>query len=363
MAIQIRSIRNVVFGCFLWGAVGSLLVACGVDGATTPAPQMDPSMFYARMQLNHRAITLGSEPPYDTIQLIATPYAADGTPMITTSVAEFSMNDSSSIRVTPTGLVRAAATSGVADVFVSLTINGVAKRDTITVAIFPAPLPNIDTVRIVPPSDSTKRVVGGFYAVRTIATDSAGATITGVPARLWFPDTSALTFERRRSRILFGGLLGDKLGSEWLHSSATVFGRVFRDSLEWTSGQWLSGNFSFIQNMGPGPMLIISTNSVTIGVGGIVKWELAFADTLMDIVFDDPAGVSRDPVSADSIGGNIAPFRGGQIPGGWFPISVARSRRFSRPGVFRFHSTLHDIKGAVIVQDERKCLPNCPPFP
>lgn len=353
-------IHRSIFSVGLTLLVGLAPLSCSDDlTETAPPPQSDASKLYFRIEVNHHAVTLGSMPPYDTLQLRITPYAADGSVLATSEKPVFILSDSGTIRITPDGLLRAAATSGAAEVDASLTINGVTYRDTVNVTIFPSTvLPKVATAMIVRPLDSAKRAFSYSYTLGTEVRDSAGAVVAGIPVRMWVHDSVYFKFERRRSRLMAKPVPG----TAWVHASSTVFGREIRDSLAWTTGHVLAGAATlnaFFQGR-----YAAGEGTMSIGVGGVVTFGSFAKDTLLDVVFDDPGRAMRAPASPDSVGGNIAPFTGGEIKISFFSLPISRARMFSKPGVVKFWSTRHpNYKGIITVVDERACLPNCPPIP
>ncbi len=340
-------------------------VACGGSDLATAPPMTDPGSVYFSMRANHQAVTLGSMPPYDTLQLSAIPYAADGTILSTSATPKFFMGDSSAIRVTPDGVLHATATSGTAQVHVSLTIGDVTYQDSIPVTIYPSTtLPKILSAQIVRPLDSAKRAYAGTYVLNTIVKDSQNVTVPGIPVRIWVDDSAHFAFNPLRKRLEYNRLRFGA-GTGMVHAGATIFGRVFRDSMAWTLGYPLRGSFSLTRRTVPGKPATLSWDGVPespvyIGVGGVIAWNSGLTDSLLDIVFEDPSLAKRDPASPDGAEGNIAPFYGGII--GWGYIS--RSRKFTRPGTVRFRSArFPQVVGTIVVIDERSCLPDCPPFP
>ena len=358
MSMTQPAVRRSVPGLALASILLPMLFACSSDVATAP-PRTDASSIYFRMRANHRAVTLGSMAPYDTLQLRAIAYAADGSVLPTTVTPVFRINDSSAIRVTPRGVIRAAATNGVAEVVVALTIDGVTLEDTVVVSIYPsAVLPNIASAMIVR-MDSAKRA-SGQVTIRTEVKDSVGAIINGIPVRVWLPDTTHMKFARETSRLRF---TGGQVGADMLYSSATVFGRELRDSVLWRVGYSL-GRTTYLQpsvvGLGREPAWNLNPQPVyMLGVGGTLTWVVRDT-TEFDVVFDDTTGIASTPTSPDGVGGNIAPFMGGYAP----PFGVVRARRFNRPGTYQFSSTRKPtVTGRVVVVDERACLPDCPTAP
>src|SRR6188472_1020921 len=88
--------------------LGLALAGCsGLEPVPTYEPVTDPAQLYMRLVLSHRAINLSTVAPANTLQLTATPLDASGQPMAGLPVPSFRSSDTTSVWVTPEGLLQA----------------------------------------------------------------------------------------------------------------------------------------------------------------------------------------------------------------------------------------------------------------
>src|SRR5260221_14173929 len=67
----------------LFGLAASLARCSSIEPVAPAAPPItDPTQLYMRLTLDDRAVNLSTVPPYDTLQLTATPRDALATPLL-----------------------------------------------------------------------------------------------------------------------------------------------------------------------------------------------------------------------------------------------------------------------------------------
>src|SRR4051812_21430714 len=82
--------------------LASTVLGCGSDDAlSAPAAVTDGAQLYMALTLDHRAITLSTVPPYDTLRLTATPRNAAGAPLSLGDSITFTSSDPATVRVDP----------------------------------------------------------------------------------------------------------------------------------------------------------------------------------------------------------------------------------------------------------------------
>jgi hypothetical protein len=305
----------------LGGLVG-LLVGCGSD-PVAPKPAPDPSRLYWALTLDHRAVTLSTVAPYDTIQLTATPRSALGTALAESASVVFASTNPQNVQVSSTGLVRALSPGDGTVVTATVTVGGVTHTDTGVVNV---------TVTTTPP-------VLGRFSIHPIPPDSAkrGATVFPYPWPLDAADTSGnpipdlatacTSSDPTVVRVLpsCGLIFAESPGHAVITATATAYGVTKADTLDFTVGEWLIAAVFITQGAG-------TLRDATIAAGGSVFW---FNQTTqpIDITFDDSTHVS---------GGNIAALAPGSLDIRVFPV----------PGTFTYHSTAAQARGAIIVVNE-----------
>ena len=317
-----------------------LALGCGSDHLT-PAQPIDPEALFWDLELNHRAVTLSTTAPYDTLTLTATPRNHAGETLAGVPAPRYTTSDDSRVLVTPEGvLVALKSTTPYQPVGVTarLTMDGMTHAATVIVKVVDDPAPpvlaslSIDPV----PPDSAKRSIflhccspapvlknEDFtlsHLPRVRASDTAGQPVTGFGVLYSSSDSTIgaipATFSSGAAVAGYTDVVGDELpmeilplipGSIEIYASATVFGVTKVDTLPYQIG-WPMGfriTVAPIPNLGPGNFFTIGAeatrpvNEIRIGVGGFVTWRTAPSNVDADsptpfateVVFDDPTNV------------------------------------------------------------------------
>jgi len=298
------------------------LVGCGGD-PVAPRPAPDPSQLYWALTLDHRAVTLSTVAPYDTIQLTAIPRTALGSPLAESASVVFASTNPQNVQVSPTGLVRALSPGDGTVVTATVTVGGVTHADTAVVNVTATATPPVlgrFSIHPIPP-DSAKRGATVFpYPWPVVAADTSGNLIPDLATACTSSDTTVV-------RVLpqCGLIFAQHPGHAVITASATAYGVTKADTLDFTVGEWLIAAVDISQGAG-------SLRDVTIASGGTVFWINQTTQPI-DITFDDSTHVP---------GGNIAALSPGSLDIRVFPV----------PGTFTYHSTAAQASGAIIVVNE-----------
>jgi hypothetical protein len=385
------------------GMCALLVAACGGD-STGPSSSTAP--LYWQLQLNHRAITLATVAPYDTIRLVATPVDVHGAPIATTARPVYAISDTS-LKIDSTGLLRVHWSGSDAlniTVAVALSTNGATLTDTAVVNIVhynsAAEVPVFDSLVLRPVAgDSARRstvaddttdlpgqppTVWGWQLLDSmVARTATGAAMANVLVRYQSSDTLIARFARRIGNGSTAPIVVANFpGVVMLTAEATIYGKRRVDSLRYLVGYPL--RMTTVYGVaGISPVLIpplgetntLSLGTLTIGQGGAVLWSNStgfVTDDSLDIVFDDPthvAGLSASILFQSDFGklevpagpgGNIAAFPAAvpqnlcpdcdpPIPLVMFDSVTSRARVFPQPGTYHWSSPRQGIRGTVIV--------------
>jgi len=120
-----REILGVAVSVGVVVSVGGMLAGCGgLEPVGRFTPTTDPTQLYMSLALNHRAITLDTLAPYNTLQLMATPLDATGAPIPDLPAPVFTSKDTTTVWVTPGGQLQARRAGTGITVIASLTAPG-----------------------------------------------------------------------------------------------------------------------------------------------------------------------------------------------------------------------------------------------
>jgi hypothetical protein len=172
--------RNLMLktGLVFAAALGA---SCAPDSvAPTPAP--DPSHLYWALTLDHQAVTLSTQPPYDTLRLTATPRTSSGAVLSDAPAPTFISTDIVRLQVDSTGLLHAHQVGTDIVVLVTDTVDDIVHSGMVLVNVTDtAPPPVLAALSIHPiPPDSAKVALQGGKTLAALTTDSAGNPIDRV---------------------------------------------------------------------------------------------------------------------------------------------------------------------------------------
>ena len=367
----------------------SVLAGLGCASDTTGPALVAAGQLYQQLTLNHHAITLALTSPYDTLQLIATPYAASGAVLPDSSATTWTTSDSSSVRVSATGLLTARTVATQVLVIASRTIGRVTQHDSTLVNVTDTTtIPRFARLALSFPdtaplngglqSQAKENQLFGVYLGLPAALDPQGDTIPNVLIRVVSTDPIVLqnnfAFGLIASYYIAGGdaiaFLRGVAGHTQIIAEATVYGVRRVDTLAMTVGWWQNGVVTVLPRYSGGSTIPIGTFSPsvdTIAMGGTVAWVNVLPGLPIDVVFDDSTAVQAVD-SATYFFGRACFLRvciptqgGGNIPR-FAPVDTGvlrgndtlgvRARRFPIAGTYHYHSVLYGKAGSIVVLPE-----------
>lgn len=387
------------------GMLGCLL-GCSGDTALT-LPTRSTAQAYWTLQLSQRAVNLALTEPYDTLQLTATPLDAAGMPLSGAGPVTFQGHDST-VTVSATGVLTAHYVTPVTQIIASLRVNGVTLTDTAFIKVTSTvPQYALANFSMQPASgDSAKRNIDfGADVSNGTANDPVGGDKTGISWPVTATNSNGTTicspisgcsllvaystsnpyvayvqkYNSGNSIALYPRLIGSfsffAPGHVYLLAATWAYGVVRRDSVDFTVGLPLNFvNTITSATVGGQPGVAFGTPPhMALGVGAVVQfWNQT--PTPVDVMFTPTAGI--DTVSyTDQLGNVNPPIGSSNIPafGGdttcdtltfiefglplqscpvekWVLLPQDYSvRRFTKPGVYQYHSTV--IPSAVYTID------------
>jgi hypothetical protein len=347
---------HVVAVSALAAFAASLVAACAPDSSTT-GPGTDASQLYWALTLDHRAVTLSTAAPYDTLQLTATPRLSSGAAMPDAPPPRFTSTDLERVQVDATGLLRAVGVGTGIVVVAADTVGNIVHADTVLVNVTDvAAPPRLAALSIHPvPPDSSRFALGGtlfvpqkVLAARTL--DTAGAAIDGLAVHYASSDRRIAIIDR------FGVVTPIRPGEVTFYATTTAYGVTQADTLPFTIGLPLLVTIEVrLQTTPAGDTTVLLPPATVLGVGGDILWDNPTA-VPVDVTFDDPSTIVQDDVlcsflgalapEAFCTGGDIAPFAIDTSG----PFLSTRVRRFPVPGTYHYQSPLHGTTGTIVVQ-------------
>lgn len=337
----------------------ALGVGCGADMTGSAPLSLDRQ--YTTLALNHHAITLGDAAPYNTIQLIATPLTADGTPLTdTAALPTYTVNDPA-LTVSATGVLTATAPVFGAVVTVALKIGHLTLRDTAVVNANPlnAPPPVLTVFSLQPlPGDSIKTDLLNPVQLHLTITDAHGDSIPSAVVLFRSADTLAATVDQ------LGVVQGLQPGKVMLYAEATVYGVKKKDSLLFTVTQPSIATVQVLGRLSGGHTVsYFSPETLSVVRNGIVLWYNSSGQTT-DVTFDTPSAVAVPDDKAEILNIVFAiPFDALQHDGNittLIPQDTTRGndgigaagRMFPSLGLHPYHSTRYGTVGFIKVVTE-----------
>jgi plastocyanin len=333
-----------------WGVLLGILTACGSD---TTGPALIPSKdLFWKLTLNHHAAVLSTQSPYNTLQLVATPYNSAGSVLQTESTPVFTSRDEEAIIVSPNGLITAQAVQRDVWVNVKMTIRGVTLRDSIRITVTNTASPQaLGSFSIQPlPGDSA---IGGCkptwdptWVITPQVNDVDHQPITPSMVKFWASDTSLAKVDGLTGEVRVA--CKEETKHVMLYAETTVYGTRAIDSVLYTiippSAVQILVNIR--KPMGsPDQIFVFEPGTITVSVGAIVTWFSQSADST-GIVFEMPEFVTG---AYGGEGGDIAPFATDTLSES--PVfSALKFRQFLTPGTYRYRSTRSNATGTVVVR-------------
>jgi len=359
-------------------AVG--MIGCsGLDPVPRYEQITDPAQLFMALTIDHPAVNLSTAAGYNTLQLTATPRNALGEPMSGLSAPVFHLDrdaDSTTVTVTPTGLVTARAQTGDPVLVVAelRTGDNVRRVDTTFVTVTTNPTPPVLTtfsIDPVPPDSAiwairerrAERQVPIFWVffsgiIRNIkvlqaggalvlpqALDATDTPIVGLTVEYTSLDPTIATVDRRT-----GEAKPLRPGPVRIVARTTAYGVTKVDTatfmVTWSFDQAISYNSN-------GELV---PSEVKIAPYGLVFWFNDGGAGDVDVTFDDPANVAKPFAGlCDFLTGRFGPGPCGAgnfllpvIPD-LFDLSEVRVRQFPVPGDYPYHTST-GATGRIIVE-------------
>jgi hypothetical protein len=350
----------------------ALLVGCGSLEAVAPySPTTDPAALFMSLTLDHGAINLSTAAPYDELHLTATPRDASGSAMYGLPAPSFSSSDTTTVWVTPDGLLQARKPGSGVKVVAEVVADGnVRHADTVMVNVTSsAPPPVLDVLSLEPVGDEAVWSMfsrgstlgwpllliasrGAFIflpAVRVTALDAAGNPIPGL----------AIEYESLDPDIAYidpaSGVVNlIQPGEARVVARTTAYGVTAADTTLFTVTLPAVNGVGISPGLDGGPPTVTS-RTVVVRPGGYVFWANQTPDSVR-VTFDDPASAERieelctafgGPYPAYCESGDISQFSGQDFS----VFSTTRGRRFTRPGRYAYHIEPLGITGEVVVTE------------
>lgn len=349
-----RAFSRAVLGSLV--AVPMLVaVGCAGDAAVAPPPATNVDSLYWALTLDHRAVTLSTVAPYDTIRLTATPRNVRGEPLSGLPAPTFTSLDLDRAQVSADGLVHVIGTGEGVPVVATLVVGNIRHADTTMINITDtAAPPELTSLSIHPDANDTAAAAAGEYQDLTARAQGADdAPITGLSVYYETLDNTVATIDRSN-----GFFRPSRPGHVTVIATATAYGVTRADTLPVVVGYPVSG---LIINVTP--QKDASGNTVngfvpsdfTVGVGAVI---LFFNPTTAatDITFDDPTNVAQDDRDCGflpSLCGTGSIEAWAKDPDDQSGLSAIRARSFPVPGTYTYHSTIFGTTGRLVVVDPR----------
>ena len=324
-----------------------------------PVPPKDATPLFWSLRNDHRAVTLSTVAPHDTLRIRAVPHDGAGRPLSLEGSVTYASTQPTRAVVSDAGLIRAIAPGTNIFVISTFVVGNVRHVDTTVVNVTTHASPSTAVRFSVQPvaPDSARWFVEGAESLLGInkrlplrIENAAGQPITGVAVRYTSSDPALVPIN-----AFNGAIASKRLGRATFTAEATIYGTKWADSVEFEFDWMVYGYVQVIdqENKSHGlPIRLgISPSIFRIGKGGAVAFQNS-AGMPVGIVFDDPTHVEERtslgcPLIVDVGGrGNIAPF-GDAI----FSLAHCRSRRFPVPGVYTYRSTRDGATGTIIVEE------------
>jgi hypothetical protein len=305
-------------------ASAMLLTLPGCADQPPTAVYSQTNTLLSRVELDVGAVTI---PVNGTQPLHVTAYLADGTKESNVTDVTYKSSTPSRVSVSPDGVITGLF---ITDQPVAVTAS--IQRDSITRSV-QVLVKVTDTAAVASrftfaiDADSAVLALWDSGNLLGVVQTPSGDTLRNLPVKYWAADP--------RVAIISGSqVIGQGTGTTRLYATTTAYGTTFTDSLDIKVNYATAiSTFYYYGQWG----------ALGSGLGGILQpggtfkwyntWNGANGD-LMGITFDNPAAALPDPAKPEAGGGNIAPFRQGNV-----------ARQFVTPGSYTWTAT--DAAGTV----------------
>lgn len=364
-----------------WSLTGGVLAICllalagceDLQPATSFEPETDASKLFGSLTLDHRAINLSTQEPYNTIQLTATPRNLLGQPMEGLPAPTFRSSDTASVWVTPEGLVQARkVTNGVQVIAELVTGDNIRHADTayvrVTTAVAPPELGSLE-ITFASPEEAEWPMTTGEMAslvsayfmmaglpspsdrtLTAVARDGAGNPLTGIEIDYVSLDPQRVTIDRRTGQV--EKVLGPPGDPITVIARTTAYGVTKADTATITVVGPTVHTFVVIGVAGYRSWL---NTEVVIRPGGYVMWYyVTMTGNPLTIKFKDSTGGEPVAPLCDLLGmimGDLFCYNGDMSFSGL--TYEGRMRYFPTAGVYEFEGVEDGIEGRVrVVADD-----------
>ncbi len=311
------------------------------------------------------------------MQLSAVPYSGVGVALDTIAAgaanATWYSTDSTLVRVTPTGLVRARGVTGSTKIYVVARrqVGGITREDRAMIQVVDVTNPPVLASFRSRPADSLKRANGTVFIMIPQLKDQDSVPLTGYPVHYRSSNTIAASVTDAWSGSIMAGspVFSNTIGRSKIAASTMAFGVALVDTFTVEVGYSINPpltipavNITLI-NGSPKPYLVYP--SIDIGPGGVASFRnntgvtgsKAAANpglpqsngTPIDYIFDDSLNVkaasSQYTPTAD---GNIFGVPGDTLTG---TPNKRHYRKFPTPGRYEYTVQPYGLRGVVIVHD------------
>lgn len=349
-----RVLARAVLGCLV--AVPILVaLGCAGDAAVAPPPATNVDSLYWALTLDHRAVTLSTVAPYDTIRLTATPRNAHGEPLSGLPAPSFTSLDLDRAQVSADGLVHVIRTGAGVPVVATLVVGNVRHADTVMMNVTSTDTPPALTSFSIHPDaiDTVAAAAGEYQSISVRARGADSAQITGLSVYYESLDRTVATIDRSS-----GLLQPTRPGHVTVIATATAYGITKADTLPVTVGYPVGGIIINVQPQkdASGHMVNgFAPSDITVGVGAILFFSNN-TGVATDLTFDDPTNVAQDDRDCAFLPwfcgtGSIDAWA--RDPNDPTSLSATRARRFPVPGTYTYHSTIFGTTGRIVVVDPR----------
>ena len=376
-----RSVQRITSQVIRFLPVVVLAGCGGLESVATYDPITDPTQLYMTLQVDQRAVNLSTVAPYDTLQLTATPLNALDEPLSGLPAPTFQSLDTTTVWVTPEGLLQARNVTSTTKVIASLAIGGnVRHTDTVLVQVTNlATPPVLDTLSIHPlvPDSAVFPLLSEGLSIYFVVFSGTGypfgschlpklltrmVTSTGDPISGLLVSYKSL--DPTVAQTNGCGAFGDPFevapvrpGHVKFVAQTTAYGIKKVDTVSYTITYRVAQGID-IQETGFTP------SEVVLATHGTALWFNDVVDSA-GVTFDDPAAAAEPPAGVCGVPeffgappapycgtGNIAAFPGGN----GFPFTAdgnfaVRARQFNTAGTYSFRNTRTGATGRVIVVD------------
>ncbi len=364
-----RSMRKQLRWIAVFIAIGASVIACSDYAVVSPTLHTDE--FYWALKVDHPAVLLSMTAPTNTLQLHATPYTIHGDTLVVDSLVTppsivWESSDTMAVHVSPTGVLTARKTVTRVNVYATMTVDDITRRDTVWVGVTATAPSVLDSFVLFVPSQANVVPAGGSLSLSVRARLQNGSLVSGVPVRYYVDNRWLATFKTTVG-LLYGIVPDDSVN---VTAVTTVYGETRRESLFLYTGwpvRLITPIFTLIAEAAPNNSIVYTPRSVDLkgGPGSTFTWVNQSGSApknavgapysggmKFDIIFDHPeqAGAflpSLPPSSPYGQSGNILqlPF---DTSGGKILLAL---RKFTVPGDHYYTMQPLGIRGKVSISE------------